>query len=403
MKVTRRGFLSGAASVAAAIPAAGVGVGAAQGQPAQAKRAAGVLPRRKLGRNGPEVTMLATGGQSRQITPDYYDRAWDMGIRYFDMAESYRRGQTEREMAKWIERHPRRRGEVFIATKDRPRQLAAIPGMIDKRLAALKTDYLDWFLIHGISARDYGEGSYDWPKSDAFARIREDMIKAGKVRLMGFSCHDLQSDRYLHAAAEGGFVDAILMHSFPFHRKGDAADMAIQACHDAGIGLVGMKVMRNARRVPRQLPEFEEAGLTTHQAALHALWSDERFSAAVIWMDNDDQMTENCGAVRKYKGPILAEQRRALEAAVLAAGPAICPGCPACQAAAERTGVNLNAVSRYVAYYEQDGTAEARDQYRALTRRERDLSCLDLEQLKQACCHHVDYPKIAERAAYFFG
>lgn len=384
--------------MAAAMPT----VSGGQAGPKTARPAAEVLPRRKLGRNGPEVTMLATGGQSRQITPDYYDRAWDMGIRYFDMAESYRGGQTEREMAKWIARWPERRKDVFIATKDRPKQLADIPAMVDKRLAALKTDYLDWFLIHGISAREYGEGSYDWPKSAEFARIREDMIKTGKVRLMGFSCHDLQSDRYLHAAAEGGFVDAILMHSFPFHQAGDAADMAIQACHDAGIGLVGMKVMRNTRRVPRQLPEFEAQGLTTHQAALHALWSDERFSAAVIWMDNDEQMIENSAAVRKYEGPILAGQRDALEAAILAAGPAICPGCPACQATATQSGVDLNAVSRYVAYYDQDGSTEAREMYRALDPRQRDLSSLDLETLRLACFHHVDYPKIAQRASYFF-
>ena len=67
------------------------------------------------------------------LEPDYYDKAWDMGIRYFDVADCYRGGQSERELGKWIRKYPERRSEVFICTKDHPRKLSDIPGMIEKR------------------------------------------------------------------------------------------------------------------------------------------------------------------------------------------------------------------------------------------------------------------------------
>ena len=162
------------------------------------------LPRRKLGRNGPEITMLCLGGQSEASCADFYDRAWSMGIRYFDVSDCYRGGQSEKDLAAWIQRRPERRSEVFITTKDHPKQLSDIPGMVDKRLKVLGTSYLDLFLIHQISAKEYGEQAYEWPKSPEFKKICEHLKASGKVKLMGYSCHDPFFDRFLHAAAEGG-------------------------------------------------------------------------------------------------------------------------------------------------------------------------------------------------------
>ncbi len=361
------------------------------------------LPTRKLGRNGPEVSMLAMGGQAEALTPEYYDKAWDMGIRYFDVADCYRGGQSERELGKWLRKYPERRGDVFIVSKDHPRKLSDLPRMLDKRLEVLGTDYLDAFLIHGLGAKEYGEESYDWPKSPEFKKISERLKASGKTRLMGFSCHDLQSDRYLHAAAEGGFVDVILLHSSPFHQNDDGADRALEACYQVGIGLVGMKVMRNAAKVPKRIPEFDELGLTTHQAAMHAVWSDHRFAACCIWIANEEQMAMNTEGARLYKKPLLAEHKRILHDVILAHEPALCPGCPSCKSFAETHGVDLKSISRYVAYYEQDGSREAKRYYQALSPTERDMEGLDLVALQNSCAYNVNYPDLVRRAEYYFG
>jgi predicted aldo/keto reductase-like oxidoreductase len=360
------------------------------------------LPRRKLGKNGPEITMLCLGGQSEASCAEFYEKAWSMGIRYFDLSDCYRRGQSEKDLAAWLALHPERRSEVFIASKDHPKKLSDLPGMLKKRLAAIGTSYLDLFMIHQISAKEYGEEAYEWPKSPEFKQICRDLKASGKVRLMGFSCHDPHFDRFLHAAAEGGFVDAILMPATTILRGGEKNIKALDACHEAGIGLMCMKVMRNAKNMPKRIPEFDQLGLTTHQAALHAVWSDERISGAVVWIANDAEMAINAEAARLYKRPLKTAQIDLLRELMLANNPVLCPGCPACKAFAASHDLDLNKISRYVAYYEQDGTLDARTAYQEMTNAEKNAQGIDLVRLRDSCDYKIDYPRIVQNAQRYF-
>ena len=360
------------------------------------------LPRRKLGRNGPEITMLCLGGQSEASCADFYDRAWSMGIRYFDVASNYRRGQSERDLAAWIQRRPERRSEVFITTKGEPKQLSDIPAEVDKRLKAVGTSYLDLFLIHQIGAKEYGEQSYEWPKSPEFKKICEDLKASGKVKLMGYSCHDPFFDRYLHAAAEGGFVDAVLMPATPFLNMNEKNNKAIEAAYQAGIGLMCMKVMRNAKKMPQRIPEFDKLGLTTHQAALHAVWSDHRVSGAVVWIANDTEMAINTEAARMYKTPLKTAHLNLLKDLMMANNPVFCPGCHSCKEFAASNTLDLNKISRLVAYYEQDGTLEARTTYQQMASAEKNSAGINLEAVRDACDYKIDYPRIVKNAERYF-
>ena len=165
-----------------------------------------VLPRRQLGKNGPQVTMLCMGGMMAALSPDYIDIAWSMGIRYFDTADCYLKGKSEGIFGAWLAKYPERRKEIFLVSKDHPHQgPEQLLEMIDKRLAACGTTYLDAFYIHGLGPREYGDDSLNWPKSDAFKKTAETLKKSGKVKMVGFSCHDGRLPDYLNAAAEGGF------------------------------------------------------------------------------------------------------------------------------------------------------------------------------------------------------
>ena len=74
---SRRRFLQASIALPAALSAVG-GVRAAPAAPAAKADTATVLPRRKLGRNGPEVTMLNIGGMMAAHNPQYLDLAWKM-------------------------------------------------------------------------------------------------------------------------------------------------------------------------------------------------------------------------------------------------------------------------------------------------------------------------------------
>ena len=400
-KTSRRNFLKTALAVPVALTL-GPGLQAQTAAPSAAATG-GALPRRKLGKNGPEVTMISLGGMMAALSPDYLDIAWAMGIRYFDTADCYLGGCSEKIIGEWLAKYPERRKEIFLVSKDHPKQgPEQLLEMIDKRLAACGTDYLDLFFIHGMGPKEYGAGSVDWPKSEAFKKVVEKLKSSGKAKMIGFSCHDGMLVDYLNAAAEGGFIDAIMLKYTPFFKPGDDFDRALVACHQAGIGLVAMKTMRSAGEVPARIPEFDKLGLTTHQGLLQAVYSDPRISAVCSMINNVGEMEANTAAAREFKGPLKLADLEVLKETVLAHRRTMCPGCRSCDAFSAATGFAFLDISRYVTYYEQDGHLGAKDLYRALSAADRDGSQVDLAALRDGCSFGTDYPEIIRRADRYF-
>ncbi|MEM9245502.1 MAG: aldo/keto reductase, partial [Cyanobacteria bacterium P01_F01_bin.153] len=81
----------------------------------------GPMPKRKLGRTGIELPVLGLGGAGQtplsnsgqeKAAVEQIQRAWELGIRYFDTAASY--GPSEEHLGKVL---PNYRQDVFIASK----------------------------------------------------------------------------------------------------------------------------------------------------------------------------------------------------------------------------------------------------------------------------------------------
>ena len=398
---SRRNFLKSTMTLPVALAAAPslfTQNASAAGAPASA-----VLPRRQLGKNGPDVTILSMGGMMAAMSPDYLDIAWSMGIRYFDNADCYIKGNSEKIVAKWLAKYPERRKEIFLTSKDHPHQgPEQLLTMIDKRLEAIGSSYLDAFYIHGIGPKEYGEGSLGWPKSDAFKKVADQLKSSGKVKMVGFTCHDGRLPDYLTAAAEGGFVDIIMMAYNPFYPKGGPLDKGLDACHAKGIGLVAMKTMRSSKDVPKRLPELDKLGLTTHQGILQAAWSDPRISAVCNMIDNVDMMQNSTAAARSYKEPLKFAHMELLKETILAGRRTMCTGCPGCEESSKQTDFAFLDIARFVTYYEQEGNTEAREFYQALAAECRNTSKVDLSMLRDNCHFKTDYPEIMRRAERYF-
>jgi uncharacterized protein len=400
--LSRRNFLRSAVIAPAGLALAPT-LSAQAEDAAKSADAAAPVPTRKLGKNGPEVSMLSLGGDLPAYSVEHLDIGWSLGIRYFDTASMYGGGNDETKVQQWLAKYPERRKELFLVSKDHPRSGPdQLLEQIDRRLEKIKTDYLDLFFVHGINAREYGEASLSWPKSDAFKKVADKLKSSGKVKMVGFSCHDDQLVQYLNAAAEGGFVDAIMLKYTPFFEKGGELDKALDACHNAGIGLVAMKTLRNAADSPKRLPEFDKLGLTTHQALLQACWSDPRISAVCNRMQNVDNIQTSVAAVRGYKGPLKTAQMELLRETLMASRGAMCPGCPACNQAGAELDFAFGDISRFVMYYEQDGDLRAREMYQNLSTTHRDASGVDLAALRDACQFKTNYPEIVRRAERYF-
>ena len=397
-KFPRREFLQSGAATAAGLAALGSS-GGLHAQDAPKAPAEKILPKRPLGKTGVDVSILNLGtwqspGLDRLLRTGYAG-----GIRYIDTAKSY---GSEPAIGRWLTANPEIRKEIFLVTKDHPRSPKDLIKQLDQRLEALKTDYVDLIFIHGIGD-SYGDASLEWPKSKEFKETAEAIRKSGKAKFVGFSTHDTKRAEYVQAAAEGGFVDAIMVQFSPWLGADHPLNKAIDACHEKGIGIISMKQVagqsdRILEEVPQRVPVLKERGLTPYQGLLQAIWTDERISSTCVSMRNTDQIRENTHAADTFK-PLKTAEILQLRDACIAAGPTFCTDCDGRCSRSAGTLAKLDDLTRLVTYHDQYGyRGEAKKLYAAMSDRDKNWSGADLEAARRACPNKLNFAALLAKA-----
>ena len=403
-KLERREFLqAGALASAAALTLGSPSLG---DEPNASKP---TLPTRKLGKTGVDVTILnhgtwqAPGALDRMLRTSYAS-----GVRYFDTAKVY---GTEPAVGKWLKAMPEVRKNIFLATKDWPKTASQMMGMLDQRLANLKVDYVDLFFVHALGDDDSADNPVEFAKSREFAKAIEAIKKSGKAKFVGFSTHHPTKAEIIQSAAEGGFVDVIMVAYTPWLEKDAPLNKALDAAHAKGIGLISMKQLSgsNAERlkflgqVAQRVPGLKERGFSPYQGLLQAIWSDERIATCCVSMKNLDQIAENTTAARKFE-PLKAAEMKGLHDAFLAARPTMCAVCDGSCSRAGGTDAELGTLARFLTYHEHHGhRAEARRQLAAMADAARDWQGADLEAARAACPSKLDFAELLPRVERLLG
>jgi len=150
------------------------------------------MPQRILGRTGVSLPILGLGGSASPLSRPpkeeedksiaIIERAFELGIRYFDTATNY--GPSEQRLGKVLPPH---RKEVFLATKTNIRDRDGAWRELEQSLKRLKTDYLDLWQLHSVS--------FDW-NLDAILNTKHGAIRAVQeakeqkiVRFVGITGH----------------------------------------------------------------------------------------------------------------------------------------------------------------------------------------------------------------------
>jgi aryl-alcohol dehydrogenase-like predicted oxidoreductase len=398
----RRTFLqAGALATAAALGSSS----SVEAQDAPAKTP--VLPKRKLGKTGLEITMLemGTGALRERGTLERLIRlSYAQGVRTFDTARAY---GSEPGFKRWLEQNPDVRKQIVLVTKDNPRAPKDLLAMLDRRLEALSTDYIDLFFIHAMGDDHSLGAAINFVKSQEFKETAEAIRRSGKAKFLGFSTHHRDRAAIVQAAAEGGIVDAIMLQYTPWLDKDAPLNKALDACHAKGIGLISMKQVAGQfpsrpkinvlEEVVRRAPMLAEKKLTPYQGLLHAIWTDERISGSCVSIKTTEQLREDADAARRYE-PLKTAEIEQLRDAALAFGPTLCADCDGRCSVAAGTKAELGDLTRFLTYYEHHGIrAEARRQYAALAPEARDWSGADLEAARQACPNKLDFAQLLPR------
>ncbi|MUG91874.1 twin-arginine translocation signal domain-containing protein [Scytonema sp. UIC 10036] len=151
------------------------------------------MPQRVLGRTGVTVPILGLGGSASPLSRPQEDeeansiaiieRAYELGIRYFDTASNY--GPSEERLGKVLPPH---RKEIFLASKSNARDRDRAWKELEQSLKLLKTDYLDLWQFHSVS--------FDW-NLDAIFNSKHGAIRVAReakeqkiVRFVGITGHN---------------------------------------------------------------------------------------------------------------------------------------------------------------------------------------------------------------------
>jgi aryl-alcohol dehydrogenase-like predicted oxidoreductase len=187
------------------------------------------LPTRKLGQNGPDVTVICLGawplgggfGPVEEVQAiDTIHAALDAGANFIDTAEGYR--ASESVLGKAL---AGRRDQVILATKlSGAHSRRHIRAAIENSLRQLRTDYVDLYQIHHPRPQfPIGETMGE------LVRLQEE----GKVRYLGLSNFDVQQTE--EAAAHGSITSSQPHYSMLY--RGIEQNL-LPYCREQGIGVM---------------------------------------------------------------------------------------------------------------------------------------------------------------------
>jgi aryl-alcohol dehydrogenase-like predicted oxidoreductase len=211
-----------------------------------------------LGKTGVKVSRICLGCMSYGVPPagplrpgsnawslneeqsqPFFRQALDAGINFFDTANVYSTGDSERLLGRFLKANAKRE-DVVIATKlngvmrDGPNggglSRKEIFFEIDESLRRLGTDYVDLYQIHR------------WDKTTPIGETLEalnDVVRAGKVRYLGASSMwAWQFSKALHLADRHGWSRFVTMqpHYNLLFREEEREMLPL--CLDQGIGVL---------------------------------------------------------------------------------------------------------------------------------------------------------------------
>ena len=185
---------------------------------------------------------------NEQESQPFLRQALELGINFFDTANVYSSGDSERVLGNFLKSSTRRES-IVIATKvhgemrnepnGRGLSRKAIMFELDQSLTRLQTDYVDLYQIH--------RWDYETPIEETLEALH-DVVKAGKVRYIGASSmYSWQFAKALYLADHRGWTRFVSMqdHYNLLYREEEREMLPL--CKDQGIAVIPWSPLARGR------------------------------------------------------------------------------------------------------------------------------------------------------------
>ncbi len=316
-------------------------------RPANAAERSGEMPLRPFGETGINVPILSFGGSlDTSLSMLVLRQAFKRGVTYWDTANTYMGGRSEKGIGKYLEKYPRDRQQIFLVTKSHAWTTNGLSRDLDLSLERMRTDYIDLYFLHSVrSAGQLDDGIKSWA---------EKKKAEGKIRLFGFSTHSNMAE-CMSGASKLGWIDGIMMRYNYRLMHSDDMRRAADACTKAGIGLTAMKTQGGGQVKTDSETEFKlagrfmEKGFTDAQAKLKAVWENPNIASICSEMPNMTILMANVAAAMD-KTKLSFRENALLRQYALETRSAYCAGCADICESEVAGDIPIGDVMRYLLY-----------------------------------------------------
>lgn len=261
---------------------------------------------------------------------DQIDYALEHGVNYFDTSPAYCRGESEAVTGTALARHPRERYKIATKLSNfAPAQypLEKAKAMFADSLKRLRTEYVDYYLLHAVGMGGYEAFSKRYVENGAIEYCLRER-DAGRIRNLGFSFHgDKKAWDYLmdrHDKYHWDFVQIQLnyvdwKHAYETNKRNQDAEFLYNECVKRDIPVVVMEPLLGGRLArfnyslaSKLTPLDPEASLA--KWALRFAGHHPKVMTVLSGMTYREHLEENCAIYSPLK-PLSEKELAALEAA----------------------------------------------------------------------------------------
>ena len=257
--------------------------------------------------------------------------AIDAGVNYFDTAYIY--PGSEAALGEIFSKNNVRE-KIYIATKLPHYLIKSREGMerlFQEQLKRLKTDYIDYYLMHMLTDVQ----TWEKLKKLGVLDFLEEKKRSGAIRQIGFSYHG-NADMFCKLVDAYDWDFCQIQYNY-MDEHSQAGRRGLQHAHSKGLPVIIMEPLRGGKlvnRLPQKaVEEFAKHPLqrTPAQWAFRWLWNQSEVTCVLSGMNSMEMLADNVETASTTNiGELGVEEERMLSRVVAAINANMKVGCTGC-------------------------------------------------------------------------